>query len=187
MAPRAGVLPGGRREGRLRTRPGVFRRCGGDLLCPLRQSRQSAAGNAADGLRLRCAPPRPIGPLFPDPCYGGILLFMDRNIPARGALRGQSQLPPGHWALMRWTVREGGIPLPRLPGRSQRSRVVEATTPSTTAQLVPHPAQRRALKRGNHHTGKPTQAAAAVGEIMSIPFPPAPLRCPAMPPNWRPP
>ena len=63
---------------------------------------------------------------------------MDRNIPARGALRGQSQLPPGHWALMRWTTEEGGIPLPRLPGRSQRSRMVEATTPSTTAQLVPH-------------------------------------------------
>ena len=59
--------------------------------------------------------------------------------------------------------------------------------PRPTAELVPHPAQRRALKRRNHRTGKPTQAAAAVGEATSIPIPPAPLRCPAMPPNWRPP
>ena len=136
----------GAREGCLRTRPGVFRRCGGDLLCPLRQSRQSAAGNAADGLRLRCAPPRPIGPLFPDPCYGGILLFMDRNIPARGALSGQSQLPPGHWALMRWTAEEGGIPLPRLLRCSQCSGVVEVTT---------RPAPHRATCAPRHTKARP--------------------------------
>ena len=44
---------------------------GGDLLCPWRQSRQNATGDAADGLRLRFAPPRSIGPLSPDPKYGG--------------------------------------------------------------------------------------------------------------------
>ena len=239
-----------------------------------------------------------------------------------------------HWALMRWTAEKGGVPFPRLLGRSQRSRVVEVTTPSTTEELVPHhakgapsnggitvlgnppvqrqrwgrqhqspyhprlcenhersliggprkkgvqggdsmeneaegpkfdlwlppvplwllsghperssppqrrnspsparkrhptepccggyrkgvgfpsraswgaanapgwwrlppapphratcapPCQRRARKRRNHRTGKPTQAAAAVGEATSIPIPPAPLRRPAMPPNWRPP
>ena len=32
---------------------------------------QNAAGDAADGLRLRYAPPRSIGPLSPDPIYGG--------------------------------------------------------------------------------------------------------------------
>ena len=67
--------------------------------------------------------------------------MMDRNIPARGALRGQSQLPPGHWALMRWTLEEVGIPLPRLLRRSRRSRVVEVTIPLTTEKLVPHDAK----------------------------------------------
>ena len=56
-------------------------------------------------------------------------------------MSGCSQLPPGHWALVRWTLEESGVSLPRLLGRSQRSRVVEATTPSTTAQLVPHHAK----------------------------------------------
>ena len=181
------VSPWGRGKGACAPGPEYFAACGGDLLCPLRQSRQSAAGNAADGLRLRCAPPRPIGPLFPDPCYGGILLFMDRNIPARGALSGQSQLPPGHWALVRWTTEEDGVSLPRLLRRSQRSRVVEVTTPSTTAKLVSHRTQRRAFKRRNHHNGKTTQAAAAVGEAKSILTPPAPLGKPQEEPNWRPP
>ena len=35
------------------------------------KSHQKTAGDAADGLRLRCAPPRSIGPLSPDPYYGG--------------------------------------------------------------------------------------------------------------------
>ena len=140
------VSPWGRGKGACAPGPEYFAACGGDLLCPLRQSRQSAAGNAADGLRLRCAPPRPIGPLFPDPCYGGILLFMDRNIPARGALSGQSQLPPGHWALMRWTAEEGGIPLPRLLRHSQCSGVVEVTT---------RPAPHRATCAPRHTKARP--------------------------------
>ena len=94
---------------------------------------------------------------------------------------------PTHRALVRWTAEEGGTPSPRLLGRSQRSRVVKATTPSTTEELVPHRTQRRVLKRRNHHIGKPTQAAAAVGGATSIPIPPAPLRQSAMQPNWRPP
>ena len=43
----------------------------GGLLCPRRQSNQNAAGDAADGLRLRYAPPRSIGPLSPDPISRG--------------------------------------------------------------------------------------------------------------------
>ena len=50
---------------------GEFRRPGGELLCPWRQSNQNATGDAADGLRLRDAPPRSIGPLSPDPVYEG--------------------------------------------------------------------------------------------------------------------
>ena len=53
---------------------------------------------------------------------------------------------PTHWALVRWTLEEVGIPLPRLLRHSQRSRVVEVTTPSTTEELVPHRTQRRAFK-----------------------------------------
>ena len=47
------------------------RSAGGDLLCPWRQSRQNATGDASDGLRLRFAPPRPIGCFPRTPFYGG--------------------------------------------------------------------------------------------------------------------
>ena len=43
-----------------------------------------------------------------------------------------------HWALVRWTVEEGGVPLPRLLRHSQRSRVVEVTThPAPPRNLCP--------------------------------------------------
>ena len=163
-----------------------FRCCGGDLLCPLRQSRQSAAGNAADGLRLRSAPPRPIGPLFPDPFYGGILLIPGGAVPARGNLSGQSQLPPGHRALVRWTVKENGVPLPRLLRRSQRSRVVVVPAPSPLHNLCPtmpkaRPQAVEPLCRESH----PGSGSGGGGNVN--PQPPAPLLRPAMQPNWRPP
>ena len=47
---------------------------------------QNAPGDAADGLRLRCAPPRSIGPLSPDPHYGGYPLDVVR--PFRRAIPG---------------------------------------------------------------------------------------------------
>ena len=56
---------------------------GGDLLCPWRQSRQNATGDAADGLRLRFAPPRSIGPLSPDPITGDAYLLDFAALPAR--------------------------------------------------------------------------------------------------------
>ena len=40
---------------------GISPPAGGELLCPWRQSNQNAPGDASDGLRLRFAPPRPIG------------------------------------------------------------------------------------------------------------------------------
>ena len=57
----------------------------GGLLCPRRQSNQNAAGDAADGLRLRFAPPRSIGLLSPDPITGdaylsGLAIFPARKI-----------------------------------------------------------------------------------------------------------
>ena len=57
----------------------------GGLLCPRRQSNQNAAGDAADGLRLRFALPRSIGLLSPDPITGdaylsGLAIFPARKI-----------------------------------------------------------------------------------------------------------
>ena len=43
-------------------RRGISPPAGGDLLFPWRKRRQNATGDAADGLRLRFAPPRSIGP-----------------------------------------------------------------------------------------------------------------------------
>ena len=57
-----------------------------------------ATGDAADGLRLRYAPPRSIGPLSPDPITGV-------NPSARQIISGAQNLSgflrflPGHWAL----------------------------------------------------------------------------------------
>ena len=59
---------------------------------------QNATGDAADGLRLRFAPPRSIGPLSPDPITGV-------NPSARQIISGAQNLSgflrflPGHWAL----------------------------------------------------------------------------------------
>ena len=64
-------------------RGGIPPSADGGLLCPRRQSNQNAAGDAADGLRLRCAPPKSIGPLSPDPVYGGALLIDAAIFPAR--------------------------------------------------------------------------------------------------------
>ena len=66
-------------------RRGISPPAGGDLLFPWRKRRQNATGDAADGLRLRFAPPRSIGPLSPDPITGdaylsGLAIFPARKI-----------------------------------------------------------------------------------------------------------
>ena len=53
------------------------------LLFPWRKRRQNAPGDAADGLRLRFAPPRSIGPLSPDPITGDAYLLDFPALPAR--------------------------------------------------------------------------------------------------------
>ena len=93
---------------------------------------------------------------------------------------------PSHRALVRWTLEESGFP--------SRASCSAANAPGWwRLPLLNHretcapPCQRRALKRRNHCTGKPTCAAAAVGGAKSILAPPAPLREPREEPNWRPP
>ena len=80
--------PKGRMRGQLRIALRLQRippSADGGLLCPRRQSNQNAAGDAADGLRLRFAPPRSIGLLSPDPITGdaylsGLAIFPARKI-----------------------------------------------------------------------------------------------------------
>src|SRR5699024_5942441 len=70
---------------------GEFRRPGGGQGSALRggalsqrwERNQRIAGNAADGLRLRSASPRSIGPLSPDPITGDALLVSSTSSLAR--------------------------------------------------------------------------------------------------------
>ena len=79
---------------------GISPPAGGELLCPWRQSNQNAPGDAANGLRLRCAPPRSIGPLSPDPFLrGDALLVCAAMVPARKIRSACLRFLPGHWAL----------------------------------------------------------------------------------------
>ena len=59
---------------------------------------QNAAGDAADGLRLRYAPPRSIGPLSPDPITG-VTPWSRREISGAQNLSGclNSSRPTGAW------------------------------------------------------------------------------------------
>ena len=50
-------------------RRGVSPPAGGEFLSQRWERNQRIAGDAADGLRLRFAPPRSIGPLSPDPLW----------------------------------------------------------------------------------------------------------------------
>ena len=59
---------------------------------------QNATGDAADGLRLRFAPPRSIGPLSPDPITG-VNPSARQIISGAQNLSGCPQFLPGHWAL----------------------------------------------------------------------------------------
>ena len=63
------------------------------------ESTQRIAGDAADGLRLRYAPPRSIGPLSPAPLYEGRVPVRSCNSFGAQNLSGWSEFLPGHWAL----------------------------------------------------------------------------------------
>ena len=64
-------------------RRGVSPPAGGEFLSQRWERNQRIAGDAADGLRLRYAPPRSIGPLSPDPITGDAYLLGFAIFPAR--------------------------------------------------------------------------------------------------------
>ena len=64
-------------------RRGVSPPAGGEFLSQRWERNQRIAGDAADGLRLRFAPPRSIGPLSPDPITGDAYLLDFPALPAR--------------------------------------------------------------------------------------------------------
>ena len=76
---------------RFRSSQGDFAACGrregfalrGEFLSQRWERNQRIAGDAADGLRLRFAPPRSIGPLSPDPITGDAYLLDFAALPAR--------------------------------------------------------------------------------------------------------
>ena len=74
-------------------RRGISPPAGGELLCPRRQSHQNAAGDAADGHFV------PIGPLSPDPVYGGCAPASRQKISGAQNLSGVLPLLPAHWGL----------------------------------------------------------------------------------------
>ena len=159
-----------------------------DLPCPLigRPRKTGGPGGRQHGERGRRAEVRPVAP--PGASLASFWASRKKLAAACGEIpqaRRASATPPGPVAVD--TEREWGSP-PAPPGAQPTLQGGGGHHPPSDhrATCAP-PCQRRALKRGNRRTGKPTQAAAAVGEATSIPIPPAPLRCPAMPPNWRPP
>ena len=92
-------------------------------LAPSGQFTLRIAGDAADGLRLRFAPPRSIGPLSPDPIYGGYPLRWAEHF-RRAKSEWQSIFTPGHWALSLQKLGPGAVPQLRLSLPNQRSRSV---------------------------------------------------------------
>ena len=84
---------------------------------------QNATGDAADGLRLRYAPPRSIGPLSPDPITG-VNPSARQIISGAQNLSGCPQFIPGHWALDLRKIAAAAIPPLRLALPSKRSRSV---------------------------------------------------------------
>ena len=82
-----------------------------------------APGDAADGLRLRYAPPRSIGPLSPDPITG-VNPSARQIISGAQNLSGCPQFLPGHWALDLRKIAAAAIPPLRLALPSKRSRSV---------------------------------------------------------------
>ena len=102
--PLGGRWPEGADEGamieRFRSSQGnISPPAGGEFLSQRWERNQRIAGDAADGLRLRYAPPRSIGPLSPDPLYEGRVPVRSCNSFGAQNLSGWSEFLPGHWAL----------------------------------------------------------------------------------------
>ena len=71
------------------------------------------------------APPRSIGPLSPDPIYGGYPLRWAEHF-RRAKSEWQSIFTPGHWALSLQKLGPGAVPQLRLSLPNQRARSVFA-------------------------------------------------------------
>ena len=106
-------------------RRGVSPPAGGEFLSQRWERNQRIAGDASDGLRLRYAPPRSIGPLSPDPIYGGYPLRWAEHF-RRAKSEWQSIFTPGHWALSLQKLGPGAVPQLRLSLPNQRARSVFA-------------------------------------------------------------
>ena len=147
-----------------------------------RESTQRIAGE-----RLRMSAFALIFALSPDPFYGGY--SPNSRWSSSGAWNLEWTVPTPAGPLGPGAVDSGrGWSSPPAPPTMQPTLQGGGGhhPPRPTEELVPHRIQRRALKRRNHYTEKSTCAAAAVGEVTSIPTPPAPLRKPQEEPNWRP-
>ena len=94
---------------------GVSPPAGGELLCPWRQSNQNATGDAADGHFV------PIGPLSPDPVYGGYPSGWAVTS-RRAKFEWLSAIPSGPLGPGSAKIAAGAIQLPRLALPSKRSR-----------------------------------------------------------------
>ena len=74
---------------------------------------------------------------------------------------------------MRWTAGKGGVPFPRLLGRSQRSRVVEATTrPAPPRNLCPTAHKGAPSNRGTTMLESPPRQRQRWGEKSQSPHHP---------------
>ena len=96
---------------------------GGDLLCPWRQSRQNAPGDASDGLRLRFAPPRSIG-RFPRPPLRGFPLGMGKNF-RRAKFEWLFAIPSG-------PLRRRGFRIPRFARLGKARSLHRSSSPTQT-------------------------------------------------------
>ena len=88
-------------------------------LAPSGQFTLRIAGDAADGLRLRFAPPRSIGPLSPDPIYGGYPLKWAEHF-RRAKSEWPSAIQSGPLGPGFAKIAAGAIPFVRLALPSQR-------------------------------------------------------------------
>ena len=125
------------RWGRQRQSPSHPRLCV-DLPCPLIGGPRKMGVQGGDSMENEAEGPKFDLWLPPVPLW---LLsgHPERSSPPHAAKypRPGAQAPP-HRALLRWIPKGSGISLPRLLGRSQRSRVVEATThPAPPRNLCP--------------------------------------------------
>ena len=114
------------------------------------------------------APPRSIGPLSPDPIYGGYPLRWAEHF-RRAKSEWQSIFTPGHWALSLQKLGPGAVPQLRLGLPSQRSRSVHAVGAAPCGRPEAFPLQGgRCPRRGRMRV---TSWLAPGGRPKGLPYP----------------